>query len=154
MQNFAITVAETQFISRQSSNSGANPFTAAFQSKFNLFFAFFFAAELAINAFARWFHLFASNPWNWFDSFFVAMALALTHAPDKSESLLTSLQAVGVLRVLGRVPMLRKVVSALAMALLPVFSVFVVLLLVISIGAFPTEPVPFGAPRNRTQRAG
>lgn len=130
-----VTVVETQFVGDPSHHSDASASTYALLGRLNLFFALFFAAELAINAFARWYRRFAGNPWNWFDALFVAMAIGLNMTTSESEDLLTSLQAIGVLRMLGRVPRLRKVVSALAMALLPVFSVFLVLVLFICIGA-------------------
>ena len=78
-------------------------------SQLNLGFVAFFAAELALNAFARWYHPFVANPWNLFDATIVIMYIALIAVPNDSDSLLTSLQAAGVLRILGRVRVLRKV---------------------------------------------
>ena len=63
--------------------------------------------------------------------------------PNQSPSLATSLQAVRVLRVIGRIPQLRSIVDGLALAMLPVLGVLSILVLLISIG----PPVP--PPRSR-----
>jgi hypothetical protein len=83
------------------------------------------------------YHPFVSSPWNLFDALIVAVSVSLTMVPDQSPSLATSLQAVRVLRVIGRIPPLRNIVDALATAMLPILGVLSILVLLISIGPSP-----------------
>ena len=84
---------------------------------------------------------FISSAWNLFDALVVAVSVTLTMVPNQSPSLATSLQAVRVLRVIGRIAPLRSIVDALAMAMLPILGVLSILILLVSIGPTPTAPL-------------
>jgi hypothetical protein len=143
-QNFASTVIEAQLIARSSDQE-----LTTLLDRLDLFFVNAFALDLAVNAFANWYRPFVSNPWNFFDALVVAISLSLAMAPDQSHSLATSLQAVRVLRVVGRISPLRNIVAALATAMLPVLGVLSILVLLIGIGPDPAparHPLPFNSP--------
>ena len=101
----------------------------------NTFFVYFFTAELALNAFAHWIHPFVEDWWNLLDTVIILSSLLSSVIPGQPASLVEILQAVRVLRLLGRIDGLRRVVSALGLALRPVVNVFFVLFLLMSIGA-------------------
>mmetsp|Transcript_52868 Transcript_52868/g.139180 ORF Transcript_52868/g.139180 Transcript_52868/m.139180 type:complete len:91 (+) Transcript_52868:1117-1389(+) len=70
-------------------------------------------------------------------------SLLLALIPGQSVGLKTSLQAGRVLRILGKIEIFKTIVNALAIALVPVLSVFFILLLFVSIG----EPAHVRCPR-------
>ena len=108
--------------------------------RLNLVFTFLFAAELAVNAFAHWLRPFATNPWSLLDAFIVGTSLVSTVVSNQPTSIVRVLRALRVIRIFGRVKSLRKIITALTLSLLPVLNVFLILFLLISIGAHPPPP--------------
>mmetsp|Transcript_52853 Transcript_52853/g.139104 ORF Transcript_52853/g.139104 Transcript_52853/m.139104 type:complete len:648 (+) Transcript_52853:92-2035(+) len=131
--NFGVTILQTQLINHES-HSGSES-DSSLWDRLNIAFVLFFLAELAINAFANWYVPFVSNPWNLFDALVIMSSLLLALIPGQSVGLKTSLQAGRVLRILGKIEIFKTIVNALAIALVPVLSVFFILLLFVSIGA-------------------
>mmetsp|Transcript_52856 Transcript_52856/g.139119 ORF Transcript_52856/g.139119 Transcript_52856/m.139119 type:complete len:356 (+) Transcript_52856:92-1159(+) len=139
--NFGVTILQTQLINHES-HSGSES-DSSLWDRLNIAFVLFFLAELAINAFANWYVPFVSNPWNLFDALVIMSSLLLALIPGQSVGLKTSLQAGRVLRILGKIEIFKTIVNALAIALVPVLSVFFILLLFVSIG----EPAHVRCPR-------
>mmetsp|Transcript_49787 Transcript_49787/g.130995 ORF Transcript_49787/g.130995 Transcript_49787/m.130995 type:complete len:431 (+) Transcript_49787:34-1326(+) len=132
--NFAVTIVDSQMM-YQIDHNNSEVGNGTLTNQLDLFFVSFFLSELVLNVCANWYTPFISNRWNFFDSFIIVASFILALVPGQSPELRTGLQAIRVLRVLGKIPMLRKVISALAVALLPVLSVFFILILLVSIGA-------------------
>ncbi len=149
-QNFASTIVDSQLA--VSSAPHPDPALPAFLERLDLLFVAAFALDLAVNAFAHWYRPFIASPWNIFDAVAVAVSVALAAVPGRSASLAASLQAVRVLRVIGRVPPLRAIAAALAVALLPVLGVLAILVLLISIGPPPHTPPPWERVWERERR--
>jgi hypothetical protein len=99
----------------------------------NLFFTTIFTIELAINALAHWFWPFATDVWSQVDVFVVVMSIVPLLVPAQNTGIVRILRAFRILRLFRRVPSLRKIITALTMALLPVLNVFCILFLLMGI---------------------
>ena len=99
----------------------------------NLTFTAVFIVELAINAFAHWFWPFVTDGWSQVDAFVVVMSIVPMLIQEQKTGIVRILRAFRILRLFRRVPSLRKIISALTKALLPVINVFCILLLLIGI---------------------
>jgi hypothetical protein len=123
---------------------------------FNLFFTLLFTVELAVNAYSHWLLAFVGNPWSLLDTFVVITSLVSTVVSAQSTSVVRVLRALRVIRIFGRVKSLRKIITALTMSLLPVLNVFLILFLLISIGArtHAPRPLPPPPPPRRAQKRG
>ncbi len=102
----------------------------------NLLFTAVFTVELAINAFAHWFWPFLTDVWSQVDVFVVAMSIVPLPVPEQNTGVVRILRAFRILRLFRRVPSLRKIITALTMALLPVLNVFCILFLLMGICEF------------------
>ena len=102
----------------------------------NLFFTLLFTVELAVNAFSHWFQPFVQNPWSLLDTFIVAMSVMSLIVTNQPTGIVRILRALRVIRLFGRVKSLKKIISALTMALLPVMNVFLILFLLMGICEF------------------
>jgi hypothetical protein len=102
----------------------------------NLLFTVIFTIELAINALAHWFRPFISDMWSQLDAFVVALSILPFLVPDQNTGIVRILRAFRILRLFRRVPSLRKIITALTMALLPVVNVFCILFLLLGICEF------------------
>jgi hypothetical protein len=99
----------------------------------NLLFTAIFTVELAINALAHWFWPFVTDVWSQIDSFVVIMSIIPLFVPNQNTGIVRILRAFRILRLFRRVPSLRKIITALTMALLPVLNVFCILFLLLGI---------------------
>mmetsp|Transcript_60655 Transcript_60655/g.161979 ORF Transcript_60655/g.161979 Transcript_60655/m.161979 type:complete len:202 (+) Transcript_60655:397-1002(+) len=109
--NFGVTVLQTQFINEtanKSSSQAAGDF-GVLADRLNIGFVLVFMVELVVNAIANWYTPFVSDPWNLFDAFVIVSSLFLAVIPGQSVGLKTSLQAGRVIRILGKVDILRQV---------------------------------------------
>ena len=138
-QNFVCTILESQLDSQDMDDPAARSAHTILLERLNLFFTLVFTVELAVNAYSHWFLAFAFNPWSILDTFVVITSLVSTVVSAQSTSAVRVLRALRVIRIFGRVKSLRKIITALTMSLLPVLNVFLILFLLISIGA-PLPP--------------
>ena len=72
---------------------------------------------------------------SWLDSFIVGMSLLSIAVTNEPTGFVRVLRALRVIRLFGRFHSLRKIISAISLAIVPVLNVFVILFLLISIGA-------------------
>jgi hypothetical protein len=115
-------------------NEDGSPTTiATLLDQLNLLFTIVFTVELAINAFAHWFRPFFADVWSQLDAFVVAMSIVPLLVPDQNTGIVRILRAFRIVRLFRRVPSLRKIITALTMALLPVLNVFLILFLLMGI---------------------
>ena len=105
-------------------------------NRWDLFFTIIFAIELAINLFCRFLVPFITNAWNWLDFIIVTVSIVgvVTVQPT---GIVRILRALRVIRLFGRVSTLRRIVSALTYAILPVCNVFLIYFLLLGIGSLP-----------------
>jgi hypothetical protein len=141
-QNFGCTIAESQFIQNLQDEFGQPTEFARTLDQLNLFFTLLFTAELAVNAFSHWFHPFIQNSWSILDTFIVAMSLMSLIVTNQPTGIVRILRALRVIRLFGRVASLKKIISALTMALLPVLNVFLILFLLMGICELPHRSTP------------
>jgi hypothetical protein len=99
----------------------------------NFLFTVVFTVELSINGLAHWFWPFLTDAWSQVDVFVVAMSIVPLLVPEQNTGIVRILRAFRILRLFRRVPSLRKIITALTMALLPVLNVFCILFLLIGI---------------------
>jgi hypothetical protein len=133
VQNFGCTIFESEFISLLTHDDGSPTNVANLLENLNLLFTIVFTVELAINAFAHWFRPFVTDIWSQVDAFVVAMSILPLLVPDQNTGIVRILRAFRILRLFRRVPSLRKIITALTMALLPVLNVFCILFLLMGI---------------------
>ena len=132
-QNFGCTIAESQFVDNLQNEDGSPTTFAHNLDKMNLFFTLLFTAELAVNAFSHWFRPFIQNAWSLLDAFIVAMSLMSLIVTNQPTGIVRILRALRVIRLFGRVKSLKKIISALSLALAPVMNVFLILFLLMGI---------------------
>ena len=108
----------------------------------NLFFTLLFTAELLVNAFSHWFRPFIQNAWSLLDAFIVAMSLMSLIVTNQPTGIVRILRALRVIRLFGRVKSLKKIISALSLALAPVLNVFLILFLLMGICKGPKSFLP------------
>ena len=99
----------------------------------NHFFTVIFTVELAINALAHWFWPFITDMWTQLDAFVVIMSILPLLVPEQDTGIVRILRAFRIVRLFRRVPSLRKIITALTMALMPVINVFCILFLLMGI---------------------
>ena len=113
----------------------------------NLFFTIIFTAELVVVAFSSWFMPFISDMWCWLDMFVVGMSLISLVLTNEPTGIARVMRALRVLRLFGRLKSLRKILTALALAIVPVCQVFLILFILLCVGALLCVPlVPSSSP--------
>jgi hypothetical protein len=132
-QNFGCTIFESEYISLLTHEDGSPTLTANLLDYLNLLFTAIFTIELAINALAHWFRPFVTDVWSQVDAFVVVMSIVSLLIPAQNTGIVRILRAFRILRLFRRVPSLRKIITALTMALLPVLNVFCILFLLMGI---------------------
>jgi hypothetical protein len=133
VQNFGCTIFESEFLSLLQSKDGSPTRTSHLLDYLNHFFTVIFTLELAMNAFAHWFRPFMTDVWSQLDAFVVAMSILPLLVPEQNTGIVRILRAFRIVRLFRRVPSLRKIITALTMALLPVINVFCILFLLMGI---------------------
>jgi hypothetical protein len=132
-QNFACTIFESEFFNLLYHEDGSQTSTADLFDTVNNIFTVIFTVELAINALAHWFRPFVTDVWSQLDAFVVAMSILPLLVPQQNTGIVRILRAFRIVRLFRRVPSLRKIITALTMALLPVLNVFLILFLLMGI---------------------
>ena len=135
-QNFGCTITEAQFINNLVNPDGSPTELSVMLDKLNLFFTLLFTVELAVNMFSHWFQPFIQNAWSLLDTFIVAMSVMSLIVTNQPTGIVRILRALRVIRLFGRVKSLRKIISALSLALAPVLNVFLILFLLMGICEF------------------
>ena len=74
-----------------------------------------------------------TDVWSQLDAFVVAMSILSSLVPEQNTGIVRILRAFRIVRLFRRVPSLRKIITALSMALLPVINVFCILFLLMGI---------------------
>ena len=132
-QNFGCTIFESEFISLLTHADGSPTKTKDLLENLNLSFTAIFTIELMINILAHWFWPFVTDVWSQVDVFVVVMSIVPLLVPAQNTGIVRILRAFRILRLFRRVPSLRKIITALTMALLPVLNVFCILFLLMGI---------------------
>ena len=134
-QSFICTILESQYASELTNSDGSSTSFGAALDRANLFFTVIFTAELIVVAFSSWFLAFVSDPWCWLDMFVVGMSLVSLVLTNEPTGIARVMRALRVLRLFGRLKSLRKILSALALAIVPVCQVFLILFILLCVGA-------------------
>ena len=142
MQSFICTILESQYASELTNPDGSSTGLGTVLDRLNLCFTIIFTAELVILAFANWFIPFVTDGWCWLDMFVVCMSLVSLVLTDEPTGIVRVMRALRVLRLFGRLKSLRKILSALALALVPVCQVFLILFILLCIGTLVTALAP------------
>ena len=128
-QSFVCTIVETDY--------GSGSGSSAILALLNFIFTVFFAFELGICAYAHWFFPFIVDPWSWLDIFVVTMSIVSLVVADDHTGFVRIMRAFRVIRLFSHIPALRKILSALALAIVPVLNVFMILLILACICELP-----------------
>ena len=134
-QSFVCTILESQYVSELSNADGSVSSFGAALDRANLFFTLIFTVELAAVAFASWFLPFFQDMWCWLDMFVVGMSLVSLVLTNEPTGIARIMRALRVLRLFGRLKSLRKILTALALAIVPVCQVFLILFILLCVGA-------------------
>jgi hypothetical protein len=130
------TIVEAEYTPELKNEDGTPTMLAGLLEYLNIVFTVIFTVELAINAFAHWFRPFITDMWSQLDALVVALSILPLLVPDQNTGIVRILRAFRILRLFRRVPSLRKIITALTMALLPVVNVFCILFLLLGICEF------------------
>ncbi len=133
LQNFLASVFEAQYGRKLVLQDGSSTQLGDMMDKLNLFFTAYFAVELAINAYAHWFALFAYNGWNHLDVFIVVMSLVDLGPMDIPNWFVQLIRAFRVIRLFGRIRALKKMIAAVTASIFPMMNAFIILMIVLSI---------------------
>ena len=134
-QSFVCTILESQYASDLVNAHGSLTSFGAALDRANLFFTVIFTAELLVVAFSSWLLPFISDLWCWLDMFVVGMSLASLFLTNEPTGIVRVMRALRVLRLFGRLKSLRKILTALAFAIVPVCQVFLILFILLCVGA-------------------
>ena len=133
-QSFMCTILESQYTNELFHPDGSLTSFGSALDHINLFFTIIFSAELVVLAFSNWFVPFISDPWCWLDMFVVSMSLVSLVVTNEPTGVARVMRALRVLRLFGRLKSLRKILFAIALAIVPVCQVFVILFILLCIG--------------------
>jgi hypothetical protein len=133
LQNFLVSIFEAQYGRKLVLQDGSSSQLGEMMDKLNLFFTAYFALELAVNAYAHWFALFAYNGWNHLDVFIVVMSLVDLGPMDIPNWFVQLMRAFRVIRLFGRIHALKKMIAAVTASLFPMMNAFIILMIVLSI---------------------
>jgi len=146
--NFIINIAEAELVEQLSGEADSSEVTTIraqdFFDKADNTFTVLYTVELAFNMYGSWFRPFWANPWNWID--FVVVVVSIFEAftiEMQTRGLSTNIdlnvirlvRIFRVVRILNKLKAMQRIVSAMACALVPVFNVFILLWMILSIYA-------------------
>jgi hypothetical protein len=137
VQNFLSSIFEAQFGRRLVLQDGSSTRLGEMMDNLNLFFTTYFTLELFVNAYANWLQPFLRNGWNHLDVFIVLMSLLDLGALSIPDWFVKLVRAFRVIRLFGRISALKKMAAAVTASIFPMMNAFVILLIVLSICAFP-----------------
>jgi hypothetical protein len=126
-QNFVLNIVETQLIDDLSNPDGTLTGIGSQIRILNIFFLGVFVIELLMNLAANWWRRFLRSPWNILDVAMVTSGLLSTLSLHLV--VLRLLRIARVLRIFGKVRVLREIISALASSLIPMASAFFILVI-------------------------
>ncbi len=124
-QNFVLNIVETQLIDDISNPDGSLTTIGSRIRILNIFFLNVFVIELLVNIAANWWRRFLRSPWNLLDVAMVTSGVLSTFSLHMV--VLRLLRIARVLRIFGKVRVLREIISALASSLIPMASAFFIL---------------------------
>ncbi len=126
-QNFVLNIVETQLIDDISNPDGTLTTIGSEIRILNIFFLGVFVIELLINVVANWWRRFMRSPWNLLDVAMVVSGVLSTFSLHLV--VLRLLRIARVLRIFGKVRVLREIIGALASSLIPMASAFFILVI-------------------------
>ena len=135
LQSFLCTILESQYGANLVNPDGSFTSLGVALDRANLLFTIIFTGELIVVAFSSWFIPFVSDMWCWLDMFVVGMSLVSLVLTNEPTGIARVMRALRVLRLFGRLKSLRKILSALALAIVPVCQVFLILFILLCVGA-------------------
>ena len=137
-QNFACTLIESQNSNNLIDEDGNKTNFALYMDRWDLFFTIIFTVDLGINCLCHIFTPFLTNAWSYLDILIVTLSIVGVVATNQPTGIVRIIRAIRVFRLFGRVRSLKRIISALTMAILPVLNVFLMYFLLLGIGAMRT----------------
>lgn len=147
--NFFINIAEAELMDqlkgKAADSSDVTTIRAQdFFDKADTTFTVLYTVELAFNMYGSWFRPFWANPWNWID--FVVVVVSILEAftiemqnhgvsTNMDLNVVRLVRIFRIVRILNKLKAMQRIVSAMACALVPVFNVFILLWMILSIYA-------------------
>ncbi len=99
----------------------------------NFFFTFIFCLELMINAFGHWFTPFVSDRWNILDALVVFFSLVALGPIQLPITALRLMRAFRVVRLFGKLRELKRMLTALSNAVIPMLNSFLMMIVIAAI---------------------
>jgi hypothetical protein len=141
-QNFAMNIVEAQCIDTFFNADHSLTKAGQWLQALHFLFLTFFFLEITVNIVVNWGKQFFHSPWNVLDLVLV-LASFLSTFTFPHQVVLRLVRILRVLRIFGKVDVLRQVFSALGAALFPVASAFFILIIMICMCKFClSRPLP------------
>ena len=155
LQNFAVNIIgsemEQGIISMSGSPPGPvnitnipqdDPRLSSVQDSLNLFFTIFFTVEVVLNLCAKWILPFFRNGWNIIDFVIITISLISLAPVGIPPNLALSIRAIRVIRIFGKIPSLKKLLTALSLSLPAMANAFSIIFLIAGICESPAVCSP------------
>jgi hypothetical protein len=131
LQNFGANVAEAQYNMYLKENPDS--YFGALFDYLNIFFTFFFFFELMMNAYGHWYIAFVSDRWNILDTVVVFASLIALGPIQLPIAALRLLRAFRVVRLFGKLRALKRMLTALSSAVIPMLNSFLMMIVIAAI---------------------
>ncbi len=99
----------------------------------NIFFTFIFFLELMVNAFGHWFTPFVKDRWNILDALVVFLSLVALGPIELPITALRLMRAFRVVRLFGKLRELKRMLTALSSAVIPMLNAFLMMIVIAAI---------------------
>jgi hypothetical protein len=140
VQNFIANIIEAQKNIYLTDNP--NSFLGRSLDYLDMFFTFIFLLELLINAYGHWFKRFISDRWNILDTLVVMASLIALGPFQLPVTILRLLRAGRVVRLFGKLRELKRMLTALSSAVIPMLNSFLMMIVIAAICEHP-RPLPW-----------
>jgi hypothetical protein len=110
-----------------------NSLFAALLDDFNIIFTMFFFVELMMNAYGHWYKAFVSDRWNILDAVVVFASLIALGPIQLPIAALRLLRAFRVIRLFGKLKGLKRMLTALSSAVIPMLNSFLMMIVIAAI---------------------
>jgi hypothetical protein len=131
LQNFGANVAEAQY--NVYLKEDPDSYFGALLDYLNIFFTIFFFIELMMNAYGHWYKSFVNDRWNILDTVVVFASLIALGPIQLPVAALRLLRAFRVVRLFGKLRALKRMLTALSSAVIPMLNSFLMMIVIAAI---------------------
>jgi hypothetical protein len=141
VQNFIANVLEAQ--ENMFLTDNPDSVLGEYLDNLDIFFTFIFLLELLFNAYGHWFKRFISDGWNILDTMVVLASLIALGPFQLPVTILRLLRAGRVVRLFGKLRELKRMLTALSSAVIPMLNSFLMMIVIAAICEHPVAAMLF-----------